>query len=294
MKPHVCCFTNDSSKIVRGCESSSRSEFGHAELFFEVKPNPAHDFFNESTYNHDPGDEASTVVQDLNKALGQHIAYVTEVFARQFRVFFFTVSMAGSRARLLRWDRSGCIVSESFDIREQPDILCEFLWRFAHASEAGRGHDTTVHPAGADEESVFEELITQETALQLGVSDQSLQQAVQQHYERGKVMVIHVFDQGVGDEPPTVRRFLISRPVVSPLSLSGKGTRGFWAVDVLSRRVVFVKDTWRVGPSEGKEGDILKRMTELGVRNIPRVVVHGDVPTCDTGNESSYIGELLS
>ncbi|RDX49869.1 hypothetical protein OH76DRAFT_1438155 [Lentinus brumalis] len=279
MKPHVCCFTSESLELVRGHELSSRSEFGYTELFFEVKPHPLHDYFSEPIYIYDSDDDASPVVQDLNKALGQHIAYVTEIFARQFRVFFFTVSMAGSLARLLRWDRSGCIVSEPFDVRERPDLLCEFLWRFAHASEAGRGHDITVEPALAEDESLFEALITQETALQLGVTGQALRQAVKQHYEPGKVMAIHVLDQGATEESPTVRRFLVSRPVVSPLSLSGRGTRGFWAVDVVSRRVVFVKDTWRTGHSEGKEGDTLKHLVEVGVRNIPHVVAHGDVPT---------------
>ena len=105
-------------------------------------------------------------------------------------------------------------------------------------------------------------------------------------------MAIHVLDQPATDEPPIVGRFLISRPVVSPLSLSGRGTRGFWAVDVLSRRVVFVKDTWRTGPSEGKEGDTLKHMAELGVRNIPVVVEHGDVPTRIVGDEQSLSERL--
>ncbi|KAI0714075.1 hypothetical protein C8T65DRAFT_573979 [Cerioporus squamosus] len=284
MKPHVCCFTSDSLELVRGQEFSSRSELGYAELFFEVKPDPSHDFFSEPIYSYDLLNDAPPLVQDLNKVLGQHIAYVTEIFARQFRVFFFTISMAGSLARLLRWDRSGCIVSEAFDVREHPELLCEFLWRFAHASEAGRGHDITVEPALAEDESLFEALITQETALQLGVTGQALHQAVKQHYESGKVMAIHVVSRGATDESLTIRRFLISRPVVSPLSLSGRGTRGFWAVDIASRRVVFVKDTWRTGHLEAKEGDTLEHMAEVGVRNIPHMVAHGDVPSYIPGD----------
>ncbi|RDX40170.1 hypothetical protein OH76DRAFT_1459575 [Lentinus brumalis] len=73
----------------------------------------------------------------------------------------------------------------------------------------------------------------------------------------------------------TIRRYIVSRPVISPLCLVGKGTRGFWAVDALSRKVVFLKDTWR---TLALEGDTLERLSEKGVRNIPPVEWHGEVP----------------
>ncbi|KAI0762610.1 hypothetical protein C8Q74DRAFT_1371623 [Fomes fomentarius] len=66
-----------------------------------------------------------------------------------------------SPARLLRWDRSGCIVSESFDITEQFDLLCDLLWQFSQASPAERGHDVTVEPALPEDESLFHSLITE-------------------------------------------------------------------------------------------------------------------------------------
>ncbi|RPD54655.1 hypothetical protein L227DRAFT_595897, partial [Lentinus tigrinus ALCF2SS1-6] len=288
MKPHVCCFSTSSIDLLQSCELSSRSELGHAELFFEVKPDPSHDDFtdaipiagSDTVYESFASNRAPAgvpaVVLELHKARGQHIAYVVEVFARQFREFFFSISMAGSCARLLRWDRSACIVSESFDIRKHPEILCEFLWRFGQASAAGRGHDVTVEPALTEEEAIFETLVTEATALQLGVSGQALRQAVLQHYQPGKVMAIQVLDHG---EPSNIwRRLLVSRPVISPLSLCGRGTRGFWAVDTSSHRVVFLKDTWRTTAISDLEGEILRHMAEDGVRNIPHVVAHGDVP----------------
>ena len=290
MKPHVCCFACSSVEQVHACELSSRSELGHAELFFEVKPDPSHDFLTDAVPLFGSDNRMSqsfatnraptgvpTVMLELNKARGQHIAYVVEIFARQFREFFFSVSLAGSRARLLRWDRAGCIVSEAFDLREEPELLCEFLWRSAHVSPAGRGHDITVEPALAEEEAVFETLVTEAAALQLDVRGETLRKAVLQHYEPGKVTAVHVLDDIVADHKPTIRRLLVSRPVISPLSLCGRGTRGFWAVDASTRQVVFLKDTWRT-PTQDMEGQTLRCMAEAGVRNIPRVVVHGDVP----------------
>lgn len=292
MKPHICCFASESLQTVRHCDLSSRAELGYAELFFEVMPDPSHDFYTDaiSLVATSQSGGIPTTVMELSKARGQHIAYVVEIFARQFREFFFSISMAGSRARLLRWDRSGCIVSDSFDIRTRPELLCEFLWRFAQVPPAGRGHDITVEPALAEEEAVFEKLVTEATALQLGVKGPTLRQAVLQHYEPGRVMAVHVLDQDVADESSNVRRLLVSRPVVSPLSLCGKGTRGFWAVDTHTRRVTFLKDTWRSAAAD-REGVTLLHMAEVGVRNIPQVVAHGDVPHDFSGDGRMLLGE---
>ena len=94
-------------------------------------------------------------VVNLVLTLGQHVAYVAEIFARQPRTFLFTVALSGSRARLLRWDRAGGVATEAFDLREQPGLLCEFLWRFAQLSDAGRGHDPSVAAAAPEDEARF-------------------------------------------------------------------------------------------------------------------------------------------
>ncbi len=217
-------------------------------------------------------------VQKGNQALGQHATHVSEIFARQFRVFFFSVSVSGSCARFLRWDRSGCVVSERFDIRKQPELLCDFLWRFSQTSNAGRGHDMTVQVASPAEEATFHELIQLQVGLQLNLEGADLAQAVLQHYVPGKVLAVHVLTQDVSEETPRALRYIVSRPVVSSLSLAGRGTRGFWAVDISSRRVLFLKDTWRYRSTDGLEGEILQRLRAAGVRNIPVVVAHSDVP----------------
>ncbi|RPD54657.1 hypothetical protein L226DRAFT_90085 [Lentinus tigrinus ALCF2SS1-7] len=292
MKPDICCFTTTHADIIQKCATASRAEFGYLELFFKIEADPMYDICSDPSPGTDPetrkshhlmqdygsDDEGgpSVVVQRAEKVFAQHIAFAGEVFARQHRVFLFTVSIFGYLARILRWDRSGCILTESFDIREQPEHLCEFLWRFSQTAHAGRGHDMTVEVAHADEEALFRTLISTEVRLQLDVDGEELDQALRYHYEPGRVTAIHVLQSNPeGDE--TSRRFIVSRPVISSLSLTGRGTRGFWAVDTTDHSVVFLKDTWRSHSTTGKEGDVLHRLNAANVQNVPTALTHGDV-----------------
>ena len=152
--PHVCCYTTTNRDSLLRSEPALRAGLGYAEFFIEVKSDPSADFFVDppSTANAEERashnflarpDDAERSAR-LRRAFSKHISHVSEIFARQQRVFLFSISMAGSCARLCRWDRCGVVVTESFDIRQQPNILCEFLWRFATTSVVGRGHDITV------------------------------------------------------------------------------------------------------------------------------------------------------
>ena len=217
--------------------------------------------------------------QKVFRALGRHVEYVAEILGRQHRAFLFSISTSGSSARLFRWDRAGCIVTESFDIREQPELLCEFLWRFSQTSDAGRGHDVTVEVATPEEEVYFRDAIREQVRFQLSVEGEALEEAVAEHYLPGYVAAMHVLSQGCPAAPGNIRRFIVSRPVISPLDIAGRGTKGYWAVDTSDRRVVFVKDTWRdYETTPDREGDLLRRLHGQGVPCIPSVVCHGDVP----------------
>lgn len=286
MKPDICCYATGNLEAVKA-RGSTRAELGFAELFIEVKPDPHHDFFvdppaagnDNDGESHDffANSEDATFNRRRNRALGQHISYVTEIFARQYRVKLFTVSMSGSYARFLRWDRSGCIVSEAFDIREHPEVLCEFLWRFSQTTSEVRGHDPTICAALPQEEELFRDALRTHVEFQLGIGGDGLDHALREHYHPGCVSVVSVLAHGEAANADSLRRFLVSRPVVSPLNLTGRSTRGFWGVDASTRRVVFLKDTWRSSSSE-TEGEVLHRLGEAGVRNVPSVSWHGDVP----------------
>ncbi|OSC97329.1 hypothetical protein PYCCODRAFT_1471940 [Trametes coccinea BRFM310] len=300
-KPHICCFTPENLARVRDTHPGLRVEFGYAELFIQITSDPtldyfrdpdpdanadaaapaAHDFIRQYDYVDEFEDRAlwgeiQYKYHTIDLAHGQHISFAIEALARQHRVFIFTISVAGSFARLFRWDRSGCVVTRSFDIRQHPHLLVEFLWRFAKLSDAGRGHDQTARVASPAEESLFRDTIRQNVALQLDVVDDKLDKAVTAHYVPGSVAALPVDTLQSGTR--NREYFLVSRPIVSPLSLDGRGTRGFWAVNALTGRIAFLKDTWRTPWSRRHvEGDVLRRLNEVGVRNVPLLALHGDV-----------------
>ncbi|RDX49876.1 hypothetical protein OH76DRAFT_1482696 [Lentinus brumalis] len=286
--PHILCYATDNLDQVRQAGVGSRVEFGYAELFIEVAADPSHDCFADplassdddlrATYDLWTRPQAHGDATSPREAFGQHVAHVAEVFARQHRISFYSIAIFGSFARIFRWERSGCVVTESFDIHEHPNLLCDFLWRFSQVPHAIRGHDMSVEAARPEEEGTFRDVITAHVQFQLDLHPEDLDKAVKAHYEPGRVFAVHVIPQHFSSHPENIRRFIVSRPVVSPSSLIGRGTRGYWALDTSTGQVVFLKDTWRFMKSEELEGDTIRRLVDLGVRQIPSLVWHGDIP----------------
>ena len=287
MTPHICCYTDKNFATVRASDPSSRLALGYAELFVDIAASdPSRDFFSDpppdadsetrsyhSLLSRSHNREEQTLVEE---SFGQHISYVIEIFARQPRVFLYTVYMVGSRARLLRWDRSGFVVSESFDIRERPEVLCEFLWRFSLTAIGGQGHDMSISVASPGEEAIFCEVVKKHVLSQLGPGE-DVDKAMAQHYEPGRVFAAAVLPQGFTTVEENICRILFSRPVITPLYLTGRATWGCWAVDVATERIVFLKDTWQYFEDREPEGVILRRFSDIGVSHVPSVVWHGYV-----------------
>ncbi|KAH9933263.1 hypothetical protein B0H21DRAFT_835281 [Amylocystis lapponica] len=95
----------------------------------------------------DPFDDSSAEFEATSekrqKNRGQIISYASEVLLRQHRCFHFTIVIFGVYARIIRWDRSGAIVTEKFNYKAQPRYLCRFLWRFCQLSPEKQGLDLT-------------------------------------------------------------------------------------------------------------------------------------------------------
>ncbi len=272
--------------IVQKAQQSSRVDFGYAELFVDVAPDPSHDFFvdplpadDRDSHEFLARSDDAALKKHRDRAFGQQVAYATEIFARQHRVCVFSIAFSGSHARFIRWDRAGCVVSNSFDIHADPEVLCEFLARFSQADNAIRGHDITVEPASLEQEELFRTAIAEHVRFQLSCEEEVLEKALSEHYQPGHVTVMYVLPHCATASEENFRRFLVSRPVASSMNLTGRGTRGWWAVDLSTRQVGFLKDTWRVGDYRYEpEGGTLDCMNQCGVRNIPTMVCHGDVP----------------
>ncbi|KAH9941990.1 hypothetical protein B0H21DRAFT_893184 [Amylocystis lapponica] len=94
---------------------------------------------------------------------------------------------------------------------------------------------------------------------------------------------------GFGLDGPRSLRLFVSRPVVSPLAMASRATRGYWAVTE-DNGVVFLKDTWRHTAFDLElESDILADLNKFNVRHIAHLVIHGDVhyksPAADGGED---------
>ncbi|KAI0831731.1 hypothetical protein BC628DRAFT_547781 [Trametes gibbosa] len=300
-KPDVCCYADHHLSLVETRSDNvnslaSRTDMGLAATYFEIKAKPSADVFSDPP-NHADLDRATWqfVFKDLLKdaldealeILGQHTAYASEIAMRQYRWCVYSIAMAGTIVRLMRWDRAGVIVTEAFDIHNHPEFLCRFLWCFAHASDTERGYDLTSTPAWPGDEPDFVARIKDHIKQQLPdvTSIKEKRKALGEHYAPDSVTSIFVLRSVQGIAVPY--EYLVSRPMVAPLSMIGRGTRGYWAVDASTREVVFLKDTWRSGT---REGTIMEELREGGVP-IPPVEYHGDVPIGSITRESD--GKVL-
>lgn len=339
----------------------------------------------------------------IPSSVGQIASCVAELCARQHRTHCFSISIYGPTARLIRWDRSGAIVSRSFDYHDRPEWLCQFLWRYSQASETERGYDMSIEKASPEEEAAFVRIIIEHVKEQARPSDdRQLTDLIDDHYEKNKVykVALHpqqppppkkrkvtkdvysdersdsvpsfdirsilqndgrveapckvassgndtqedtgssssasswdvdkflessstdetkassidesdslsddedgVDDSGITDDMQdrsrskcrkytAIQHFLVSRPVVIPLSASGRATRGYWAVKVpdsiteeADYQVAFLKDTWRNDEDAEKEGEIMVELVEADVPHVSDIFCHGDVVQEDVGGD---------
>lgn len=247
------------------------------------------------------------VLEYATRALGQNIAYASEVCARQYRHCCYSVSLTGCHARLIRWDRAGAIVSAAFDLHTHPEYLCQFYWYFSQMSDEERGYDLSFGAATKEEEMLFRDTIATHVKSQLStlpreasrrphghvsmdVGDGDYQEAVDSelplHYRPGGVSTILLTSPGLSTHAQP-RKLLVSQPLISPMTMFGRCTRSYWAVDCtwdaqagrFRGRTVFLKDTWRYNTREfdKREGDVLHALRQGAVPNIPDVNLHEDV-----------------
>lgn len=292
---------------------------GFVAFYFEIKATKGQDYFSDPPEDASPGTIAEwRFIKDNFEGehlynLGQTVSYAVEMCKRQHRYCCYSVSISGPLARFIRWDRAGAIVSRAFNYRERPDILCEFLWCFSQVSDVVRGYDLTVEPATPEQEVSFRNAIEAHLRTQLH-SDASVMEhiaALKEHYQPNAVTAVYLpCDPNFSDEES--RYLLVSRPIAVPLSVAGRCSRTYWAYDPALSKVVFLKDTWRYGdpvlPGSTetaaaddleREGNVLIQLVAKGVRNIPNVIHHEDVPEtklvdgypCESIDTIAYHGE---
>ncbi|GLB42316.1 hypothetical protein LshimejAT787_1103310 [Lyophyllum shimeji] len=235
--------------------SEKVTQFEELELHLEFKPDDTSDPLNEPDAGIDRLThqfEASTV--DRSKCRAQLIHYATEWCSRQHRRFAFTIFIGDPYVRFIRWDRAGAIVSEKFNFRQNSRPLAEFLWRFTHLDDAGRGRDPSVRIATAEEAALAEKHLSD--------------------WKPRKKRPVIVFKVPDVDGKP--REFIAWGCLANPGSLTGRCTRAYPVYEIATKKRFFLKDTWRAYDL-GQEADILRELQAANVEHIPPFVCGGDL-----------------
>ncbi|KAI0765464.1 hypothetical protein C8Q74DRAFT_1336563 [Fomes fomentarius] len=99
----------------------------------------------------DPYDDSVTgsITELHQKVRGQVTSYAKHAFDYQHRTALFFLFVNGNTFRMMRWDRSGVIISEAKDyVRDLRNtrVLLELLHSFSQMSEKDQGFDGTVEP----------------------------------------------------------------------------------------------------------------------------------------------------
>ncbi|KAI1782104.1 hypothetical protein LXA43DRAFT_957881 [Ganoderma leucocontextum] len=237
--------------------------------------------------------------EKARKRLFDEISSVSElVFATQQRMFLFMLLVIGRSFRLLRWDRAGVATTPCIDYFEHPDTLCDILWRLAHVDNNALGFDpsaTRLCPADVDflrmdiaslpdpTDTSHEERQLEENKVQgsfvFAYVRSLFRTSLERDWPRYRVQV-----PGAG----CPREYLVGRPVFRASNMVGRGTRGYVALDCKTGRFVWLKDAWRASyVITETEGDILRKLNDAGVKNVPTLVCHGDIP-----NQATVTGDL--
>jgi len=159
-------FVVDESKTSE--EPLEIDDMGLAEYFVTVHPDREGDFFHDPTPGmeqfYDPKkptiDTHFTLLdhiydpeerKEARGRLDEMIERVADVWNQQWRSHIFTISMAGSMVRFLRWDRGGTFITTAFDIRKEPGLLVDFLRLYYQSSKEVRGFLVMFHWTVKDE-----------------------------------------------------------------------------------------------------------------------------------------------
>ncbi len=250
----------------------------------------------EFKYTLDPFDEKK---KNINTDQITH--YAELVISIQQRLFLFMIVIVGRKFRILRWDRSGVVVSAAVDYYDDWQLFCDILWRISLA------HRFAPEMLGADPTAVrlrssHSEWKRMTTAAKPNATDIDDKERVLQPDElTGPFTFRYVrdtFRETLTDGYPRykvavpgrdkTRYFLICRPIFQARALVGRGTHGYVALEydptpskgrkARVDRFVFLKDTWRMKYDGVRpEGDILADLNGAGVQYVPTLLCHGDI-----------------
>ena len=250
----------DCSVFAKGC-SSRATNSSTVELFIEFKRQYDDDPFVIETCsgksNRMPSLSRNPFMkssEDSYQTCGQITAYATSHMSAQYRTHIFFVLICKNYARLIRWDRSGAIVTEPIYYDEASGLF-DFFIHLDRSPAKVRGQDATVTLANSEE-------------------SKEAVKAVKELEKETPLLVVSVPDAGSGKW----MRYVVASPFASPWVPVGRWTRTSIGYDIQRKRSVLMKDSWRVVLNGvPKEGDVYSKFEAEGVPNVPRCSNSGDI-----------------
>lgn len=211
-------------------------------------------------------------------------SFTAAQFAHQHRNFAFSLLLCGSRARFVRWDYAGAIVTKHFDYHQDSRLLAEFFWRYGQLTSAQRGVDPTVFVATSEERDSFTASIHQWMADKSKRKSPGMKNATDPEYTCHKIMMAG--PNGASNE------YLVQKPLSPPTSPVGRCTKAYIALDLATNKLVFLKDYWRSSDrNRPAEADVYHALETAGVPHLPRVHVAGDVFNDDGQPQATLTGK---
>ena len=241
--------------------SSAEASFLHMELFVELKQDTQSDPFRDLPN----GEMQERCSINGNETRGQCLLYAANQLAYQHKLFAFSLVICGKKARFIRWDREGVVVSAGIDCSQRPDLVIDFLRRFNQLTPEQRGLDPTAVPAMPDEIETFESAVTEIDieSLKLSVGDRDI-------YPRYRLEV--------RDSDNTVSYYIVGKALDYNLGVVGRCTRGYLALDLSTKECVFLKDMWRPDvPGIEPEHVWYEKLFEAGVPHLVKFKHASDV-----------------
>ncbi|RDX51432.1 hypothetical protein OH76DRAFT_1401290 [Lentinus brumalis] len=243
----------------------------------------------------DPFTDALGRVQPATQSIlrtknrGQIISYAEFLFAVQHRLAVFMLLVIGRRARFIRWDRSGSIVTTAFDYYVSWKFFVDLLGRIARSSPFALGLDPTARRLSPNDPLYM--MMDEYGAVCEGDVDHRERFLAPHEVPKQPFVFAYVreaFQQSLDSNWPRYcvevpdgdkrRKFLICKPRFRARGLAGRGTRGYVALDCDTKRFVWLKDAWRAHyVLVHCEGDILQQLKEAKVPRVPTLLCHGDI-----------------
>lgn len=233
LKPDITFLSKNNPATLREDfdRASPATSFQNMELFAEFKYETQYDPFQDEM-----GVAADSTIERISingdNTRGQCALYAANQLAYQHRLFTFSLVICGRRARFIRWDREGAVVSAGIDCSINHELVIEFLQRFNQMTAEQRGLDPTATPATPEEIEAFESAVSNVKidSLKRSVGDQAA-------YPRFRLEIRDVADE--------VSHYIVGKALDYNLGVVGRCTRGYIALDRTTNQPVFLKDMWR-------------------------------------------------